>query len=264
MQKTISIIAMACILIVCPSVYFICQPTEAGVADKTTLDQRLAALDKYRSDGDIVQESIARIKGANPGGGPGGNGDDDSGENSEGDQGDGSDSSGDSGGDSYSGGPKVKSSGGVTSDEIVTAGAMSEGLILDNPIEVVVINEVHPGQEGAFDNRDELVELYNMGRNPVNVSLWYIKNNTGRVIGTIPDNQILPPRGILIVEVTGLAEDSQRVGLFNSKDECVDSVTYVGARSHSGSCFARRPDGLSNWKWAECTLGGSNQWGKAG
>lgn len=81
LQKTISIIAIACMLIVCPSVYFICQPTEAGVVDKTTLDQRLAALDKYRSDGDIVQESIARIRGAHPRAGPGGNSDDDSEEN---------------------------------------------------------------------------------------------------------------------------------------------------------------------------------------
>lgn len=260
MQKTISIIAIACMLTVCPFIYFICQPTEAGVVDKTTLDQRLASLDKYRSDGDIVQESIARIKGANPGGGPG----DGSEENPGGDQGDGSDSGDDSGGSSDSGGPKVKSSGGVTSEETVTAGAMSEGLILDNPIEVVVINEVHPGQEGTFDNQDELVELYNMGRNPVNVSLWYIKNMTGQVIGTIPDNQILPPRGFLVVEVTGLIGDGQRVVLFDSKDEWVDSVNYVGARSHSGLSFARKPDGLNNWKWAGCTLGASNQWGNPG
>lgn len=260
LQKTISIIVIACMLIVCPSVYFICQPIEAGAVDKTALNQRLPALDNYISNRDIVQKSLDRIKDLNPGRGPGGNSDDGSEENSGDDQGDGSDSGDDSGGGSDSGGPTVKSSGGGTSDETVTAGAMSEGLILESPTDVVVINEVHPGQ-GAFDNRDELVELYNIGRSPVNMSLWYIRNKTGQVIGTIPANQILPPRGFLVVEVTGLTEDRQRVALFDSKDKLVDSVTYVGARSHSDLCFARKPDGLNNWEWAASTLGASNQWG---
>ncbi len=274
MQKTIAITAIACLLIVYPFIYFICQTTEAGIGDKITVSQRLTARDNCISDGDIVQESIARIRGAHPGGGPGGNSDDGSEENPGGDQGDGSDSGDDSdegndagpggGGSSDSNGPTEESSDESLSDETGTAGAASEGLMLGNPTEAVVINEVHPGQEGAFEDRDEMVELYNMGRNPVNVSLWYMKNMTGQVIGTISDKQTLPPRGFLVVEVNGLTGDSQRVVLFDSTDKRVDSVIYIGARSHSGLCFARMPDGLNNWEWAACTLGASNLWGNPG
>jgi hypothetical protein len=103
-----------------------------------------------------------------------------------------------------------------------------------------------------------MVELYNMGRSPVNVSLWYMKNMTGQVIGTIRDRQILPYE-FLLVEVNGLRGDSQRVALFDSKDNKIDSVIYIGARSHNGSCYGRIPDGSNAWEWTKCTLGASNQ-----
>jgi hypothetical protein len=126
---------------------------------------------------------------------------------------------------------------------------------LSNP---VVINEIHPCPEDAAEYGNERVELFNIGKSPVNVSLWYMKNMTGQVIGTIHDKEI-PPFGFLVVEVTGLTGDYQKVTLFDSENNKIDSAIYIGARSHNGSCYVRILDGADIWKWATCTLGSSNQ-----
>lgn len=276
MQKTMVIVVVACLLLIFPVAYFVCQTTEAGIGDKVTVSQCLAAKDNYVSDSDILQRSTVLTGGANPEEGPSGDSDEGSEENPGGDQGDDSDSGDDSGGNSDGGNDTGPGGGGNdkpnvppgdSSDEDSSEGTDNAGSfavgVSGNPPDALVINEVHPGQENDFENRDEMVELYNMGRSPVNVSMWYMINMTGQVIGTIHDRQILPHE-FLVVEVNGLKGDSQRVALFDSRNNKVDSVIYIGARSHSGLCFARMPDGSNNWEWATCTLGYSNQQGSSG
>lgn len=275
MPKAIVIAMIASLLFVFPIAYCICQTAEAGCGEEITVSQRLVAQDNSIVDADIVQVSVIRTGNVNAGGSSGGNSDDESGENSGGDSDEGS-SSGDGpgegndaepgggsnndrpGGGGESRGAPEDDSNGSPGGGIGEAEAMIAGQLSGNLAEAVVINEVHPRTEGAFERRDEMVELYNMGRDPVNVSLWYMKNMTGHVIGTIRDKEILP-YGFLAVGVIGLTGDCQRVTLFDSRDNKIDSVIYIGARSHNGSCYARIPDGANIWEWAKCTLGSSNQ-----
>ncbi len=200
MQKTMVIVVVACLLLIFPVAYFICQTADAGIGDKVTVSQCLAATDNYVSDSDILQRSTVLTGGANPEEVPRENSDEGSEENPGGDQGDDSDSGGDSdgGNDAGPGGggndkpgsndkpnvPPGDSSDEDSSEGTNNAGSFAGG-VSGNPPDAVVINEVHPGQEKDFENRDEMVELYNMGRSPVDVSLWYMINMTGQVIGTI-------------------------------------------------------------------------------
>ncbi len=280
MQKTIDIAVIACLLFAFSVMNFICPTTGAGIGERITVSQNLAAHDNCISDGSLTQASEINSGGTNEGGGPDENddesADDSGGVNDNPGGGDNGPGGGDNGpgegndvgpggdGGSDSNGPKDKPSDETDenpSDETGTTETVTEGTSSGNPADAVVINEVHPAQEIVLDNRDEMVELYNIGRNPVNVSLWYLKNVTGQVIGTIPNNQIIPPHGFLLVKVKGLIGDIQRVGLFNPRDEKIDSVIYLRARSHEGSCYARIPDGSNNWEWTTCTLGSSNRRG---
>jgi hypothetical protein len=59
-----------------------------------------------------------------------------------------------------------------------------------------------PQQEHLQSREMEKMGLYSMRNTPVNVNLWYLKNATGQVMGTINDAEI-SPSGFLDVDVTG-------------------------------------------------------------
>jgi hypothetical protein len=271
-------VMIASMLLAFPIAFCISQTTGAGIGEKITVSQRIIAEDNTIVNGDIYQVSTVKTGDSNPGGSSGGNSDE-PGDDSGGSFDDGSDNG--SGRDNGSGGDNGAGTGG-SSDEGHSGGSNSgsSGTHQDNSIEgssegfreaeviiseqllgstanPVVLNEIHPRLEAAR-YEDEHVELYNTGKNPVNVSLWYMKNITGQVIGTIRDREI-PPHGFLVVDVIGLIGDYQAVTLFDSGNTRVDSVIYMGARSHNGSCYARVPDGADTWEWATCTLGSSNR-----
>lgn len=276
MQKTIDIAVIACLLFAFSVTNLICPTAGAGIGERITVSQDLAVHDNCISDGSLTQVSEVNSGGTNEGGGPDENDDESDDDSGGGNDNPGGEDNGPGGGDDAgpggdggddSNGPKDEPSDETDenpSDETGSFETLTVGQGSGNPADAVVINEVHPVQKIAIDNKDEMVELYNAGRNPVNVSLWYIKNLAGQVIGTIPENRIIPPHGFLLVEVNGLIGDRQRVGLFNSMDEKIDSVIYLRAKSHEGLCYARIPDGSNNWEWTTCTLGSSNQRGSPG
>ncbi len=261
MLKGIMAIAVASIIFVFTVAFCISQMAEAGCGNEITVSQRLATEDNIVIDSDIVQVSTVNTGDANfedssgdsTDDSSGGNSDDESGGNS--DNGSGGDQSGD-GGDGSGGGTK-DDSGESSSVEANEAEAIMAGDISGSFVKLVVINEVHPRPEWAAGNENESVELYNMGKNPLNVSQWHMENITRHVIATIRD-KVIPPYGFLVVKVAGLPGDAQEVTLFDSANNKIDSVNYIGARSHNGSCYARIPDGADAWEWTKCTLGSSN------
>jgi hypothetical protein len=268
---------IAAMLLAFPIAFCISQTTGAGIGEVTTVSQRLTAEDNNIINSDIYQVSTVKNGDTNHEGSSGGNSDEPE-ENSGGSSGDSSgDGSGNgSGGDngagtgggsnggqsggnnSGSGGSPQDSSIGSSSEGFREAEAITSGQLLGNPVNPVVINELHPRPEETDQYGNERVELFNIGKNPVNVSLWYMKNMTGQVIGTIHD-KVIPSSGFLVVNVTGLTGDYQTVTLFDPGSNKIDSVIYIGARSHNGSCYARIPDGASTWEWTTCTLGSSNR-----
>jgi hypothetical protein len=272
MLKLVVNAIIASVLLAFPIAFYISQTAEAGIGEKITVSQRLITEDNNIINGNIYQVSTVKTGDSNPGGSSGGNSDepgDDSGGNSGDGSGNGSgedNGTGTGGGsdEGHSGGSNSGSSGAPQDNSIEgssegfrEAEAVISGQLLGSTASSVVINEVHPRLEAArYGN--ERVELYNTGNNPVNVSLWYMKNITGQVIGTIRDKEI-PPHRFLVVDVVGLTGDYQAVTLFDSGNNKIDSVIYIGARSHNGSCYARVPDGMDTWEWAICTLGSSNR-----
>ena len=264
MLKEIMAIAVASIIFVFTAAFCFSQTAEAGCSNEITVSQRLATEDNIVIDSDIVQVSTVNIGDANFEGSSGDSTDDSSGGNSDDESGGNSDngSGGGSGGDQSGGGDG--SGGGIDDDsgESSSVEANEDEAIMAGDIsgsfdKLVVINEVHPRPDGAVGNENESVELYNMGRNPLNVSRWHMENITRHVIATIRD-KVIPPNGFLVVEVAGLPGDAQEVTLFDSANNKIDSVNYIGARSHNGSCYARIPDGADTWEWTKCTLRSSN------
>lgn len=259
-------IAVALIIFAFPIAFCISQTAEAGLGNEITVSQRLVTDDNIIIDSDVVQVSI--VKTGSPGfedssedstdDGSGGNSDDESGGGS--DNGSGGGSGGDQPGGSGngSGGGPENNSGGSSGEGTDEAEGIMAGEILGNFARLVVINEVHPCPDRAVGFKNENVELYNTGRNPLNVSRWHLENITRHVIATIRNKEI-PPHGFLAVEVTGLPGDAQGITLFDSANNKIDSVNYIGARSHNGSCYARIPDGEDIWEWTACTLGSSNR-----
>lgn len=271
---------IAVMLLAFPIAFCISQTTGAGIGEEITVSQQLIAENNNIINSDIYQVSTVKNGETSPGGSSGGNSDEleensggSSGDSSDNGSGDGSGSGsggendagsgGSSGGgqnggsNSGSGGTPQGNSVGSSSEDFREAEAIMSDQ-LGNPVNPVVINEIHPRPEEIDKYGNERVELFNIGKNPVNVSLWYLKNMTGQVIGTIHDKEI-PPSGFLVANVTGLTGDYQSVTLFDPGNNKIDSVIYIGARSHNGSCYARIPDGASTWEWTICTLGSSNR-----
>jgi hypothetical protein len=272
MLKLVVNVMIASVLLAFPIAFYISQTDGAGIGEKITVSQQLIAGDNNIINGNIYQVSTVKSGDINPESGSGGNSDE-PGDDSGGSSGDGSGNG--SGGDNETGtgggsdgghsGGNNSGSGGTPQDNSI--GSSSEGFReadavisdqLGSTANSVVINEIHPLPEEAAKYGNERAELYNTGKDPVNVNLWYLKNMTGQVIGTIRDKEI-PPHGFLVVNMTGLTGDYQAVTLFDPGNNKVDSVIYIGARSHNGSCYARIPDGADTWEWATCTLGSSNR-----
>jgi hypothetical protein len=263
MLKLVVNAIIASVLLAFPIAFYISQTTEAGIGEEITVSQRLIAEDNNIINGNIYQVSTVKAGDSNLGGSSDGNSDE-PGDDSGGSSGDGSGNG--SGGDNGTGtgggsdeghrGGNSSGSGGTPQDNPIEDSSEgfreAEAVISDQPpgstASPVVINEVHPRPEAkeAAKYGNERVELYNTGKNPVNASLWYMKNMTGQVIGTIRDKEI-PPQGFLVVDVIGLTGDYQAVTLFDSGNNKIDSVIYIGARSHNGSCYARVPDGMDTW-----------------
>ncbi len=282
MQKTVVIAALACMLFAFPIFCCSIQISEAGNGNRFSISEHLVAQDNSIVGGEIVQVSVVQTGGQsdeesssdNSSDEPGGNPEEsnDGGSNSGDDPGSGDDSgdgSDDGSGDGSGSGNDVDAGGdaddsdGSSSEVTLKYESMVEDQLSNSLTETVVINEIRPGRETAPDGGRGIVELYNTGRNPANVSQWYMKNMAGQVIGTIGNKQIRP-HGFLAVNVTGLEGDSQRVALFDSRDNKIDSVIYIGARSHKGSCYARMPDGANVWQWTKCTIRAPNQQGHQG
>ncbi len=291
MLKAIISAMVAFMLFVFPVLFYISQTAESQDNNVYVASSQLVAEDNCIVGGDITQVSVIEsgtpTSGDNSGGGSGGNnnggGDNGgSGGNSGGgsDEGNGGGSNGGSGGNGGSDGnggsggsnnggssggsgevPQSNSGGGSS---VVSGGSdvVAPGQASGNSTGPVVINEIHPGIGASAKSGNGMVELYNPGNTPVNVNLWYLRNISGDVIGTIND-QVIAPFGFLVVDVTGLTGDYQDVTLFDSGDNRRDFVMYTGAGSHNGLCYARIPDGADNWAWTACTLGSSNQQGSS-
>lgn len=114
----------------------------------------------------------------------------------------------------------------------------------------VVINKISPYTEASTEYGSGEVELYNKGTAPVDMDQWYLENLTGYVIATI-NNKEIAPSGFLVVSVTGLTRDYQKVTLFDSSGRKVDSAMYSGARFHSGLSYARIPNSGNLWRWTK-------------
>ncbi len=111
-----------------------------------------------------------------------------------------------------------------------------------------MINKITPHTETSTEDGKGEVELYNMGKAPVKINQWFMRDILGNIIGTI-DNEEIAPSGFLAVGVTGLTRNYQEITLFDSGGSKIDSIMYTGAKYHNGLSYARVPDGANTWKW---------------
>ena len=125
----------------------------------------------------------------------------------------------------------------------------------------VVINEV----EGKDDlNQTEYVEIYNRGREAVDVSGWYITDNKARTKGTdtqpIKKGTLIQPGQFIVFEsddhyTFGLGS-ADEVRLYDSNDKLIDSI---GWDKHAGGTYSRYPDGSATIEDGVQTKGSSNK-----
>lgn len=266
MLKSIIALAIASMLFTLPIAFFVSQTAEGGNGNVITVSQELTMENNVVTNGNIAQVSIVETGTEEPGDSSGGGSDDGSGSGDGSGNGNGGGSDGGSD-DSHSG------DGGKTPGGIPEGGSggnngggsgRAETTIASQPSEdltgQIVINEIQPHPEDVTECGTESIELYNKGERTVNVDHWYMKNEKGEIVGTIHNKEIAPS-GFLVVEVNGPIEDGQEITLFNSRDKKVDSVKYIGARSHNSLSYARIFDGLDTWDWVTGTLGFSNLYG---
>ncbi len=273
-----------------PVLFYVSQTAQGGDGNEYSASVDLVAEDNSIVGGDIAQVSAIDFgtpasednsgggsNGGNEGGeGDGNNGGGDNGGSDEGNGGgsggndnggdnggsggssDNGGSGGNNGGNGGSGGNPQDNSGGDSGGESGGSEIGTAGPTSINSSALILINEIHPDMDSSGKYANGKVELYNPGDSPVNLNQWYLQKFTGFTIGTI-NKQEIAPHGFLVVDVTGLTGNYQEITLFDSSANKKDSVTYSGAKSHIGSCYARIPDGADNWKWMTCTLGSPNR-----
>lgn len=256
MLKSIIALAIASMLFTLPIAFFVSQTAEGGNGNVITVSQELTMENNVVTDGNIAQVSIVETGTEEPGDSPG----DDSGNSNGGGSDGGSDESHSGDGGKTPGGIPEGSSGGNNGGGSSRAETTIAAQQSEYSTERIVINEIQPHTEDVTECGTESVELYNKGERTVNVNHWYMKNEKGEIVGTI-HNKDIAPSGFLVVEVNGPIEDGQEITLFDSEDKEVDSVKYIGARSHNSLSYARIFDGLDTWDWVTGTLGFSNLYG---
>lgn len=115
----------------------------------------------------------------------------------------------------------------------------------------VIINEVYPdpeidvNEDGAIDQEDEFVELYNPNDEDLDISGYSISDNT-RTYYILNDTITANSRFLLGRWDTGLALGrDDLITLKNENGTILDTFEFQGAGK--GDSFQRAPDGAQRW-----------------
>ncbi len=162
----------------------------------------------------------------------------------------------------------------------------------------VVLNEILPNPEGNDSQaglQGEWVEFYNNGSSSIDMTGWYIKDDTGNVRGTVGpastyNGQVVIGSKesyykwlVLFINGSWLNNDGDTVELYNPQGILQDSYTYQGSatdddedsnntpggdnqnpagdeeQGNEGKSYARIPDGTGGWVDPVPTPGGPNK-----
>lgn len=126
----------------------------------------------------------------------------------------------------------------------------------------VAINELEQNPAGP-DTDNEWIELFNFEESELDLSNWSLiaKEGSYRTYN-IPGSTKISPHGFLLIHLPGifLQNQDEIVELRNSAGVLMDQTPPAGLDDRSGDnrCWARVPNGSSQWKFRECTPGGGN------
>ncbi len=153
---------------------------------------------------------------------------------------------------------------GIENNQLVTESNQTETTnVTTDGNSAVLINEFDADPPGE-DKDSEWVELFNSGEDAVDISNWFIVadfqgqggNNEGRI--RFPPGTEIGPREVLDFQGMGqvLDNEDEVIELRNSSSSVIDSTPSL---SDTGDgCWARVPDGSSNWNFRPCTRGELN------
>jgi endonuclease YncB( thermonuclease family) len=119
----------------------------------------------------------------------------------------------------------------------------------------VFINEVEANPADS-DSDNEWVELYNDGEGDVDVGNWTLTTAGGTVV-TIEPGSIIPVGGFLVVTAKGLwlRNTDETVILSDAGGNEVDRTPVLDDEDDDDYCWARHPDGGSEWVYIESSPG---------
>ena len=127
----------------------------------------------------------------------------------------------------------------------------------------VRINELEANPAG-LDNEKEWLELYNSEDVELDLSSWRIvATNGSQRVHTFEIGTKITPGGYLIVdELDGdfFRNENEVVVLRNGIGEVIDQTPASGLddQQNDNRCWARVPNGSSQWEFRTCTRGGGN------
>lgn len=123
----------------------------------------------------------------------------------------------------------------------------------------VVLNEIADKGSDAVCNGEDWVELYNYGKNPVDIGKWHLADEKGVLhsdVHIFPDNDkhVIPGYGFLLLcgEETfkfGIG-GTDTVTLLNDKKQVVDEIELTGLGSPTKT-MQRKVDGTGEWAYSE-------------
>jgi hypothetical protein len=120
----------------------------------------------------------------------------------------------------------------------------------------VRINELLPDPVSPKqDSKDEAIELYNYGKNDVDLSGWKLQDLIGSTNIYVFGPNIMKPLSYLSIYSStskiSMNNDGDKIQLFDSSDELISSTPNYG-KAKAGQSFMRLKDGT--WSWGSPTL----------
>jgi hypothetical protein len=118
----------------------------------------------------------------------------------------------------------------------------------------VVINEVELNPLGE-DQGAEWVELYNGGRDPMDISGWVISSTRENVI--IPSGTLIPPNGFYVVssQKQWLDNNYESIILRDATGRLIDQTPPIIDQVDDNCAFTRAPDGDYSWREMQSSEG---------
>jgi len=118
---------------------------------------------------------------------------------------------------------------------------------------MVLINEWLPNPAGK-DSKNEWVELWNNGKNPVNLSGWKLQNKTGKSVAI--GNIIIQPDGYAVIhKIPALRNTDESIALYDASGLLADRSAFLGT-AVQGKSYSRMG---SQFMLAIPTPGAANQ-----